>query len=187
MDKKSEFILSGIYDTQATIRSIDVKVAALLTGLVIPLSSLGKIYSHLSHIYSLTIPWLACLIGVVFFFMWLAALFSLVSTLSAIDNPAKHIINSDNYKGVYYGGGLFEFGFLDVFLNRSIIKANKDVANFSLNYPCNEEEIVLELSFEHMKLIYIREIKLHRFKHSMTIATTWLLLGLGIYFYSKLG
>jgi len=47
MDSRSEFILAAINDAQATIRSIDVKVAALLTGLLIPIASIGKIWSYL--------------------------------------------------------------------------------------------------------------------------------------------
>ncbi len=187
MDRKSDFILSSIQDAQATIRSIDVKVAALLTGLLVPISSLGKIWNHLVHISSLTSNILAVLIGVIFLLFWLAAIVSLVRTLSAIDNPADHIINSSNYKGIFYGGGLFQFGWLDVLLNRSVIKANKDVVTFSQAYPDNEEEIISELSFEHMKLIYIREIKLHRFKSSLKIAFIWLILGMSIYLYSKVG
>lgn len=182
---RSEFILAAINDAQATIRSIDVKVTALLAGLLIPLSSLGKIWNHLSHIHSLDHPYFTVLIGALFFLAWLIAVFSLVRTVSAIDNPAKHILNSGHYKGIFYGAGLFGFGALDVLLNRPIIKGSTDVASFSKDYPASEEEVVSELSFEHMKLIYIREFKLHRFKYSMKIATTWLLLGLSIYFYSK--
>jgi len=187
MDKKSDFILSAIHDSQSTIRSIDVKVAALLTGMLVPISSLGKIWNHLVHISSLTSNCVAILIGTSFLLLWLIAILSLVRTLSAIDNPADHIVNSSEYKGIFYGGGLFRFGWLDVLLNRSVIKANKDVAAFSQTYPDNENEIVSELSFEHMKLIYIREIKLYRFASSLKIAFVWLVMGIAIYLYSKAG
>jgi len=187
MDSKRDFILAAINDTQSTIRSIDVKVAALLTGLLIPLSSLGKIWGHIFHIYSVNQSFYAIVLGSLFFVIWLIAVYSLIRTMSAIDNPAKHIVNSNNYKGSFYGGGLFSFGCLDVLFNRAIIKAEKDVVSFSKDYPSSEEEIISELSFEHMKLVYIREIKLHRFKNSMTIATIWLALGLCIYLYSKIG
>lgn len=187
MDNKAQFILAAINDTQAIIRAVDVKVAALLTGMLIPLSSLGKMWSHLSNIYSFSQSNAVFFVGAVFFLIWLITVFSLVRTMSAIDNPASHIVNSSGCKGAFYGGGLYEFGWLDVVLNRSIVKAGKDVASFSRDYPVTENEIESELSFEHMKLIYIREIKLHRFKCSMRIATMWLLLGLGIYSCSKFG
>ncbi len=187
MNNKSDFILSAIHDAQATIRSIDVKVIALLTGLLVPISSLGEIWNHLVHISLLTSLNFAVLTGVIFLLFWLAAISSLVRTISAIDNPADHIVNSSEYKGIFYGGGLFQFGWLDVLLNRSVIKANKDILAFSQDYPGNEDEIVSELSFEHMKLIYIREIKLHRFKSSLKVAFIWLVLGITIYLYSKVG
>ncbi len=187
MDSKSDFILSAISDTQATIRSIDVKVVALLTGLLIPISSLGKIWNHLAHISSLISYVLAISIGLIFFLLWLISILSLVRTLSSIDNPANHIVNSSEYKGAFYGGGLFDFNWLDVVLNRTVIKANKDVAVFSKSYPDNESDIIDELSFEHMKLIYIREIKLHRFKWSMRMSFIWAALSIGIYVFSKVG
>jgi hypothetical protein len=187
MDKKSDFILSAIHDAQSTIKSIDVKVAVLLTGMLVPISSLGKVWNHLINISSLTSNFVAILIGVLFLLLWLTAIFSLVTTLSAIDNPANHVVNSSEYNGVYYGGGLYQFGWLDVLLNRAVIKANKDVTSFSQTYPDNESDIVSELSFEHMKLIYIRELKLHRFKSSLKIAFVWLIIGITIYIYSKAG
>jgi len=187
MDSRSEFILAAINDAQATIRSIDVKVAALLTGLLIPIASIGKIWSYLIQLSTLTTLSISIVVGGIFIGSWLAAVFSLVRTISAIDNPALHIVNSGSHKGVFYGGGLFEFGWLDVLLNRSIVKASKDVPTFSQDYPSNEDDTISELTFEHMKLIYIRDIKLHRFKISIRVAFVWLLLGVGIYLYSKIG
>ncbi len=186
MIKKGDFILAAINDTQATIRAIDVKVAALLTGLLIPLSSLGKIWAHLAHVYSASNSNLTILVGAIFVTAWLIAVLSLVRTMSAIDNPSVHIVNSNKYKGSFYGGGLFEFGWPDVLMNRRIIKAGKDVSSFSQDYPVNDEDVISELTFEHMKLVYIREMKLHRLKYSVRIATFWLITGLGIYVYSKM-
>jgi len=187
MDKKNDFILAAINDTQAIIRAIDVKVAALLMGLLVPLSSLGKIWNHLVHISSITTNYFAIAIGSAFLVTWLMAVLSLVRTLSAIDNPANHIVNSNDHKGVFYGGGLFQFGWVDALFNRDVIKANKDVSVYSKGYPCDENEVASELCFEHMKLIYIRDIKLHRFKFSLNVALVWLLFGMCIYLYSKIG
>jgi hypothetical protein len=187
MDRKSDFILAAIHDAQATIRSVDLKVAALLAGLIVPLASLGNIWNHFVNISSLKSIFIASSIGIIFLIFWLASIFSLVRTISAIDNPADHIVNSSEYKGIFYGNGLFKFGWLDVLFNRSVIKADKDVSTFSLAYPSDEKEIISELSFEHMKLIYIREVKLHRFKYSLRFAFIWLILGMGIYLFSKTG
>ena len=141
----------------------------------------------MSHISDLSNQCIAIIIGLTFFICWLLALYSLVRTLSAIDNPASHIVNSDDYTGSFYGGGLFDFGWSDTLLNRSVIKANKDVVTFSQRYPNSADELISELTFEHMKLVYIRDLKLFRFKASLWLASAWVLIGIGIYFYSKMG
>lgn len=88
-------------------------------------------------------------------------------------------------KGTFYGGRLYRFGFLDTLLNREIIKADKDIASFAATYPNTLDEIELELSFEHMKLIYIREIKLHRLNFSLRLSAIWFAVGLCAFAYLK--
>lgn len=187
MQSKIDFILAAINDTQGTIRSIDVKVGALLAALLLPLSFIEKILGHLIHISVILSMYAAFPIGIIFFITWFVALFSLARTISAIDNPRDHIVNSKDHKGSFYGAGLYKFGWLDILLNRKIIKADKDVSAFSQEYPETEKKIISELSFEHIKLIYIREIKLFRLNAALKIAFIWLLLGMTIYSYSKLG
>lgn len=184
MDKVT-FITTAIADTQATIRSIDVKIAALLTGMLLPLSSLGHIWSHLLHLSS-RCQWVTITIGILFFFLWILAVLLLVRAISAIDNPAQHILNIETYKGSFYGVGLYKFGFQDMILNRSINKATKNVTEFLEEYPNDLIAITAELTFEHMKLIYIRDIKLFRLNLSLKIGFIWLLLGIIIYVISKL-
>ncbi len=185
MDDKTEFILNAANDTQGTIRAIDVKVGALLTGLLIPITFLGRIWNHLIHLSETTSPVIAMTIGSTFLIMWLLAVLMLVRTLSAIDNPASHIHKPDDCIGSFYGGGLFTLGPLDTIFNRKSIRSTKSLQEFLGEYPASTQEINRELAFEHLKLIYIRDIKLHRFKFALRLATIWLLLGLGAYLLSK--
>mgnify|MGYP001471599962 FL=1 len=187
MDSKSTFILAAIHDAQSTIRSTDVKVATLLAGLIIPIASIDTMWGYWANISALTTTCIPDLIGIAFLVTWLLAFMSLVLTISAISNPASHIVNSNSQKGSFYGGKLFEFGWADMLLNRSTIRANKDIVAFYQDYPSTEDETILELAFEHLKLIYIRDIKLHRLRLSIKVLFVWPLLGFGIYFYSKLG
>lgn len=41
MDKKANFIAAAILDTQATIRAVDVKVAAFLVAILAPLGNVN--------------------------------------------------------------------------------------------------------------------------------------------------
>lgn len=182
MDNKAQFIMAAIEDCQATIRATDVKVGALLAGLLLPFSQISHIWKYLTQLSEMIE---SQNVTFVFFFLWFTAICVLIRTISAIDNPADHIVNGNTCKGSFYSGGLYRFGFLDSLLNREVIKADKDVANFSLSYPNSPDEIELELSFEHMKLIYIREIKLHRLNFSLKVSAFWFVFGVGAFIYLK--
>lgn len=66
MDNKTAFLAGALLDAQATIRAIDVKVGALLVGLLAPFSSIGRICAHFEHLVSLNKP-LGLVLLVVFF------------------------------------------------------------------------------------------------------------------------
>ncbi|HGS4749595.1 TPA: hypothetical protein ACMDRF_002421, partial [Vibrio cholerae] len=90
MDSKSDFIMAAIQDCQATIRATDVKVGALLTGLLLPFSQISQIWKYLEQLSTL----IECRAVIyLFFVLWLLAIYSLVRTISAIDNPSNHIVN----------------------------------------------------------------------------------------------
>ncbi|MGF1909204.1 hypothetical protein L4C38_07175 [Vibrio kasasachensis] len=182
MDSKSGFIMAAIQDCQATIRATDVKVGALLAGLLLPFSQISQIWKYLDQLSTL-LEYNA--VTYIFFVLWFLAICSLVRTISAIDNPVNHIVNESTCKGAFYGGGLYRFEFLDSLLNREIIKADKDIANFAATYPDTPDDIELELSFEHMKLIYIREIKMHRLAFSLKVTALWFIVGTCAFLYLK--
>jgi len=186
MDSTAEFIKEAILDIQTTIRAIDTKIAALLTTLIVPFTFLGRIWSHLSYICTLEQKTLGVALFFSFFIVWALSIFSLARGLSAIDNPANHIVNSSKHKGLFYGGGLFEFSLIDSFINRKVIKASKDVKSHLADLPSSQDEINEELAFEQMKLIYIRDIKIYRFKTGFNLACIWLTLGVSIFLISKL-
>lgn len=185
MDNKTDFILAAVSDAQATIRSIDTKIGVLLAGLLLPFSSMGKIWNHLVNIASGSCPLISILIGIAFFSLWTLTITSLIRAISAIDNPSKHIISSNEFKGVFYGGGYYQLGFIDAFFNRSLIKADRDVTTQLTNYPATQGSIDEELAFEHLKLIYIRDIKVHRLNCALEMASIWFILGVAIYVFSK--
>ena len=185
MDKKADFIAAAILDTQATIRAVDVKVAAFLVAILSPLGSVNRTFSHLGHFGSQTPRWLFLCIVVAFLITWVLALIAFVRAIGAIDNPARHIINSSSISGSFYAGGLYKLGISDVFLNREIIKASTDPLTFATQVPDTSAGIEVELVFEQMKLAYIRDVKFNRLIWGMRFALAWLVLGIGIFIYSK--
>jgi hypothetical protein len=182
---KINFLYAAIADTQATIRAIDVKVGAILVAILLPVQNFSRIFSHLNAIALPPSPMWSQALAVLFIVVWLAALIVLVKALAAIDNPAKHIVNSNSATGVFFAGGLYPLGILDAFFNRSVIRASKKSDAFAGQLPSTLDEVVNELTFEHMKLVYIREIKLKRLYWGLRLSEIWLGLGIAIYLYSK--
>lgn len=177
--------MGSILDIQTTIRAIDVKIGAILVGLLAPFASFGRVWAHFMNVSRVDPVSLGVGISVVFFLTWMLSIFALVRALSAIDNPARHIVNSGKYKGSFYGGGLYGFNFLDAFLNRSMIKASKDVSAIILEIPDTKEKIMEELVFEQLKLIYIRDVKLFRLQTGINLASIWFGVGVVGFLYSK--
>lgn len=182
MDERSSYIIAAINDAQSTIRATDVKVGALLAGLLLPLNYLDDIWDYALSDY--TPYWLGITVFV-FISLWAIAVFVLVKTISAVDNPSNHISGSDICIGSYYGGGMYNFKYLDALINRTSSSSKKNLMDFSSEYPNDHNEIHLELSFEHMKLIYIRDIKLYRLNIAIKVSILFVWTGIMIYIYSK--
>lgn len=172
-----EFSKAALDDCQLTIRALDVKCGAVLVLLLAPLPSISRIFSAIEKLpgsYSL-------LFGLLFFAAWAAAMWSLVRALAPLDNPSAHLRDSKSYTGSYYRSGLYEFGFIDALFRRSVIFANKDVAAAMLDIPQTDIRVQEELTFEHMKLCYIRDVKIRLLKWGIGFAEAWLVCGTAIY------
>ncbi|WP_332776634.1 hypothetical protein [Polaromonas sp.] len=172
-----EFSKAALDDCQLTIRALDVKCGAVLVLLLAPLPSVSRIFSAIEK---LPASW-PLLLGVLFFAAWAAAMLSLIRALAPLDNPSVHLLDSKSYTGAYYRGGLYEFGFIDALLRRSVIFANKKVADAMLDIPQTDVRVQEELTFEHMKLCYIRDVKIRLLKWGIGFAEAWLVFGTVIY------
>lgn len=181
-------MLAVVSDIQATIRAIDVKAGALLTVLLLPLASLGKIWNHLTAISTSFHQVIGIILGFLFFLLWLCVLFILVKIISPLDNPSCHINNTNSCVGVFYSGHLYggAFSFADYFFNSRGIYASKSTSEFLEELPESDDLIIKELAFEQMKLVYIRDIKLFRLNMALTLAGLWLLTSIVVYFFSKI-
>jgi hypothetical protein len=181
MKDKISFITNAITDTQATIRAIDTKLGAITALSLLPFSVVGKIWANIGQISTNTSPWLGCSLGLLFFVVWFTSLFILIKTISAIDDPKIHIKDVNQAKGTFYSGGLFKFGYKDYFLCSSSIESDRSVEEQLASYPNTEAEIAKELSFEHLKLVYIRDIKSHRLRGALITIMLWAGLGISIF------
>ncbi|WP_439840191.1 hypothetical protein [Aeromonas veronii] len=183
MDEKISFIMSAINDAQATIRATDVKVGALLAGLLLPISYIGAIWDYALSDYT---PRLLFIMICILFILWATSISILVKTISAVGNPAKNISGEEYSNGSFYGGELYKFTFKNALLNLNANKSSMSVQLFCNTYPSSQVDICLALSFEHMKLIYIRDIKLYRLDLALKTTVVFLLLGIETYILSKI-
>ena len=178
-DKQIEFLYNSISDSQEIIRAIDTKVSFLLVIIIIPLSSLGKIYQKCNMLYDSHTLWYILVIPFILF--WLISGAALLKTLVGISNPRDHVFGlpqkpNKYYRpnGSFYGGYLFSFnpkknftGFLynisHNFYNHKI-KSNHSIYTEIKKLPKDDDEIIKELVLEKIKITYIREIKILRSK-----------------------
>lgn len=161
---KFEFLHSAIQDTQQNIRAIDFKIGALLAGCIVPFPQIREIFKYLT----INDFWWQHALAATIFVIWLATVLILLSALSAIDNPSKHIDDSTDQKGLYFNAGLYKFNLLNI-VWRSDNFAKKSVQDYKNEIDDKTLDISKELAFEHLKLIYIRDLKLFRLRHAVVL------------------
>lgn len=177
MDKKIDFLYASILDTQATIRAIDVKSGFLFVLLFSPIYTFTNI-THL-HLAILDEPgWFHCMI-IADFSIWILAITSLLMSVAAISNPSNHVSGA-NEAGSFYGGYLFSVNFLDVFVNRKNTSTKTVLQEMSI-LPENDANIISELTFEKIKLSYIRTVKMKRFTFCIYSTFAWMVTSILLY------
>ncbi len=171
MDKFS-FLQSAIQDTQQTIRALDFKIGALLAGSIVPFPKIREIFEFLTQ----SNMWWQEALAWLIFIIWLLIVFILLAALSAIDNPSKHINDGYAQKGYYYGGGTFNFNIMNGFF-RTDIRTQRTVEEYTGELDNVNFSFLKELSFEHLKLIYIRDLKLYRLKFAVILTALLITFG----------
>lgn len=171
--QKINFLYQSIFDSQTTIRAIDVKTGFLFIIIFIPLSEVKtilEISKELTQVSSLY--WLS-IISVLL--LWILSAISLFSCSVSISNPKEHI-KGPTPNGTFFTNSLYKFNFVDVFINFPI-KSSISIEEYVKQLPCSEESFIKELSFEKMKLAYIRDIKIKRSSFSALLSFCWVISG----------
>lgn len=177
MNSRKEFIIAAIAEAQATIRALDVKLAALLIAALTPIPMLSSIAECFAGIYS---RWGGFFVGaalVVFSLCWALAILCYARAIGAISSPSAHILNGASFTGSLYGPGLFSFSPIDAILNRTSVLSKADPIAHIQAMPATPEDVERELAFEHLKLIYIRDIKLLRLQWGFRFSGTAISIG----------
>ena len=161
MEDKINFLYQSLNDTQATIKAIDVKIGFLFVIAFMPITVLQTLNSTVMTIWSANAIYKLCLISICV--SWLLSVVYLFLALTSISDPNKHM-HGAKPSGLFYGKGIF----------------NIETENFGFKVH-DQNGILKELTYEKMKITYIREIKLGYYSRSTKLMSFWLLLSTAIY------
>jgi len=180
------FMYHSINDMQATIRSVDTKLGFILILNIIPITNVGKIYSGIFQILSTGDGWIIQIFKAVIIVMcsilWLLASVCTYKGITAIDDPRSHVRSlNEQAKGTFYSGGLYDRNFIDAVFNRPSVLSKKAFAEYCKEMSATDDQILKELTFDKMKLAYIRDMKLIRQKWAFRFTVCWVILGFLIY------
>jgi len=169
---KLEFLHSAIQDTQQNIRAIDFKIGALLAGCIVPFPQIREIFKFLTA----NELWWQQALATIILAIWLLTVIILLLALSVIDSPSKHINDSTDQKGLYFNAGLFKFNLFNIFW-RTDNFSKKSVQDYKNEIEDTTLDISKELAFEHLKLIYIRDLKIFRLRHAVVLIFILIIVG----------
>lgn len=179
------FMYQSIADTQSVIRSIDTKLGFILVLNLIPVANIGKIYSKVyASICNECDCWMFLLkivMLIICIICWIVGCWCTYRGISAIDNPKDHVKDAHDVSGYFYSGNLYRTNFLDALCNRKGLKSEVDLFQYIKDKPNTDIDILKELSFEKMKLAYVRNVKLIRQSYSFKFSVAWVVLGIIIY------
>lgn len=184
MNDRATFLAGSLADMQATIRAVDVKVAALIVCLLAPLQNVHRVFKHLAHFTDWSIRWPAMIVVILFLLTWVVAFVALVRAIAAVGNPAAHIRGAQGANGAFFLPAQFNFSRLHAVRNPRDLLSRQALADVHNNLPA-DADIEAVLVFEQMKLAYIRDLKLFRLDWGLKLSLLWLLLGILIYIGSK--
>lgn len=184
-EKKIEFLYQSINDTQETIRAIDVKIGFLFIVIFLPLAAIDGISKALPALWNS--PYHFGTISILTGITWVLSVYFLFKSLSAITNIQKHMIGTIP-NDTFFKGGIPKLEIKDVF-SINDIRAEKSVEDYLESLPKNENELLLELACEKMKVSLVRNVKALRVKVCTNLTLLWLTLGtfLSIIYLFKIG
>lgn len=169
----TRFVYESISDMQATIRSTDVKIGFQFLILCSPIPIADKILPAVQTVWSnrAQLGWWPEVDLLVAIVTWVLALWALSMSVAGISNPANKIVG-EGTKGTFFGAGLFQFGIIDAFFGFRN-KSERTVQEELTHLQQAKDNLLMELVFDRMKLIYIRDIKLRRYRTGLFLTAIW--------------
>lgn len=176
LKSKMDFILASINDIQNTIRAIDNKLIAILVLILLPASKLEVLVTVFFKQIELN-DFIGYALLICFLITWLLSLIYVLLGLLSLENPTKHIKDSQKMKGVFYGNSLFKKKWYYSVIPHNI-QSTKTFESYLDEFDLSDKDLLEELIFEQSKLIFIRNIKMQRQRISILSILFSTLIGL---------
>lgn len=163
------FIKDSIQDIQNTIRATDVKSGFFLAILCLPITNFDKIKPYFIELCSSNI--FVNILVILTIIFWFLSSVLLIYSLVPLSNP-KDSINFDGIcshpKGFYFGGyHKLKLGFWHSLIPYSTPKEKYNILeDVRFIKSMDLDKYYLELHFERIKLIHIRNVKVSRLQNS---------------------
>ncbi len=176
-----DFLLASIADIQGTIRAIDAKLSVLLALLLVALTNLARIYRTLSSAAA-ALPGeeslarlVLCATIAVFVLSWCLSLLFVFKGLIGIHNPQEHV-KGERPPGMFYAAGTYEITLLNLLLP-FWVKSKLSLQEILANLPKDQTSLIEELTYEQMKLAFIRDTKMRAQSCAFRCALLWIVTG----------
>lgn len=173
----TNYLHEALNDAQGTLRVLDAKAYITLLIFLLPFYKVETI----SYFLFYTPGGLGS--HIILFFLkgavvvsWVMGVASCLSALFRIDNPRDHI-RGDLPEGTFYLGGLFQLNSTKNLTRRTSTLSRRSLNEVMGSLPKNKNEISRELTFELMKVVYIRTLKDFRVRFSFYFISAWLFFG----------
>lgn len=173
-EQQIKFLSAAIVDTVGTIRNLDLKNQIFLGLCIVPLARIDYLLIKLQCLIELFFLNKLCLLPlllIAFFLCWLICIFTLVWGIKGRFNP-KTIISCNNKTeekptGYFYSPGEIKYN-----------GYTKNFEDMLSHLPKNDEMIIREMAYEHMKLCYIRHIKMLWHQRFLRFFAIWGVVGI---------
>ena len=167
----------SIQEIQAIIRATDIKIGFLFAFVMLPLTVLDKLL-HFSILASSSS--VVYFVIVIFISMlWASSLYMIFLAIAGISNPAE-TVKGWRPAGTYYLGDVFKLNRANVWMPKPPISV-KTINDILMKLPKSESELINELLFEKLKVAYIRDVKLARFKACLILIIFWIVSGISVW------
>lgn len=178
-----DFLYHSILDTQATIRAADIKLGVLFAVVLLPVMALSEICEVFTSLIQCSSIFL--FIGIAIGLVWLLSFYTLFLGLMSISDPSK-VVAGNRVEGSFYSGNLFDFGVIDRLINCPI-KSNVTINELKDLLPSDDQAVIRELTFEKIKVSYIRDLKSMRVSQCICLVLSWMVSGIVIWGFYLLG